>query len=83
MIPEREIAYSTRPYDLGDLILLQGAGQSNWMQMAGFFKSRTDMNQDEIIALDEFEIPEILEKIAKAHETAIILKVMEGSLNGS
>jgi len=78
---DREIVYQIRPYTIADRILLQNAGNGDYMSMAAFIKCRTDLTDDEILALLDTEAAEIIAKIAEAHLRSHILESIAKSFD--
>lgn len=75
------VIYSTRSLTLGEHILSQRAGQGDFEAMAAYFLYRTNMKEEQIMALDDEELLIIINKINEAVMNSIILQQIARTLD--
>ncbi len=71
----REIVYSTRPPTLGLLVLVRALSEPDPdpRNMVALLLARTDLTEEEVLALDMDEVDEVLVRIRKGVEQAQVL----------
>lgn len=74
MIDLDKVEFSTKPYNLRELILAQQVGTGDWVATFDLIVARSSIAAEEALELDQDELAVVLNKLIEAGQHSIVLQ---------